>query len=49
MAQNVSPDHPHTSTAKQNDETVTVKDNHAVSKRLVTFLLLFLIPLVHHI
>lgn len=35
MAQNVSPDNPQTSNAKQNDEMVTVKDNHAVSKRLV--------------
>lgn len=36
MAQNVSPDSPHSSNlAKQNDEAVTVKDNHAVSKRYV--------------
>lgn len=36
MAQNVNPDQPHTSSSKQNDETVTVKDNHAVSKRSVS-------------
>lgn len=36
MAQNISPDRPQSSNlSKQNDEAVTIKDNHAVSKRLV--------------
>lgn len=36
MAQNISPDHSgHTSSGgKHNDDSVTIKDNHAVSKRL---------------
>lgn len=35
MAQNINPDQAHSShLSKQNDEAVTVKDNHAVSKRL---------------
>lgn len=35
MAQNINPEHPQSSNlTKQNDETVTLKDNHAVSKRL---------------
>lgn len=34
MAQNVNPDHPHSSNrAKQNDEAVSIKDSHSVSKR----------------
>lgn len=34
MAQNVNPDQSHSSNlSKQSDETCTVKDNHAVSKR----------------
>lgn len=38
MAQNVNPDHPHSSNrAKQNDEAPNIKDNHAVSKRSVEF------------
>lgn len=37
MAQNISPDRSQSSNlAKQNDEAVTIKDNHAVSKRLVS-------------
>lgn len=40
MAQNVNPDNPQSSAlAKQNDESVTIKDNHAVSKRLVVHFL----------
>lgn len=36
MAQNISPDRAQSSNlAKQSDEAVTIKDNHAVSKRLV--------------
>lgn len=38
MAQNISPDRSQSSNlSKQNDEAVTIKDNHAVSKRLVAF------------
>lgn len=34
MAQNVNPEYSQSSNLiKQNDDTVTVKDNHAVSKR----------------
>lgn len=37
MAQNISPDRSQSSNlSKQNDEAVTVKDNHAVSKRFVS-------------
>lgn len=37
MAQNISPDRSQSSNlAKQNDEAVTIKDNHAVSKRFVS-------------
>lgn len=36
MAQNISPDRSQSSNlAKQNEESVTIKDNHAVSKRFV--------------
>lgn len=36
MAQNISPDQSQSSNlSKQNDEAVTIKDNHAVSKRFV--------------
>lgn len=34
MAQNISPDHTHSSNLKHNDDSVPIKDNHAVSKRL---------------
>lgn len=35
MAQNINPEHPQSSNlTKQSEETVTIKDNHAVSKRL---------------
>jgi len=34
MAQNINPEHPQSSNrSKQNEETFTIKDNHAVSKR----------------
>lgn len=34
MAQNINPEHSYSSIlSKQNEETNTVKDNHAVSKR----------------
>lgn len=43
MAQNISPEQAQSSTAaKQNDEAVTVKDNHAVSKRLVSTIIFHL-------
>lgn len=36
MAQNISPDRSQSSNlSKQNEESVTIKDNHAVSKRYV--------------
>lgn len=45
MAQNISPDRSQSSNlAKQNDEAVTIKDNHAVSKRFVSHILFF--PLI---
>lgn len=38
MAQNISPDRSQSSNlTKQNEEAVTIKDNHAVSKRLVYY------------
>lgn len=39
MAQNISPDRSQSSNlSKQEAEAVTIKDNHAVSKRFVLFL-----------
>lgn len=41
MAQNISPDRSQSSNlSKQSDESVTIKDNHAVSKRFVFFVCL---------